>query len=878
MRWAVVGIVIGVGSLWGQPAVEWSTFLGSTAQDELRAVARARDGSIIVAGWTLGVNFPVRNAWQPQKAGGEDAVVAKFSATGSLLWATYLGGSGNDRALGVAVDGEGNIYVVGLTTSTDFPVANALQSTKSGGSDAFLAKFSPNGQRLWATYYGGTGDDAATAAVVDAQGMLDVTGFTASTDFPTTSSALQRTLAGYTDAFLLQLRPDGARVWASYFGGTAPDYAYGIAVDARRRIYLCGETSSPNFPLRSAFQDGIRGGTDAFVVSFGPFGTWNWSSYYGGSDNDRASAIAVTPEGVVTVVGTTASGDLRVSPVWQLQHGGGSTDAFVLQVSAEGQFRWATFLGGAESDAAFGCATDPVGSLYVAGRTSSSNFPRIGSQRERAGGDDLFVLKLHRSGMPQWSMLFGGSSNDQALALAADSAGNLVLVGASGSDDFPVSSGAFQTGLAGLNDGIVVALAGYLLSLELEPLPGPVLCSGDSLWVRWHVRGGLFGEGNRFVVELSDAGGSFQSPLQLDSLSARGDTALRVFIPEQLLAGQYRLRVAATQPLAYSNDGGIFPAQPFPKEPRIARDGDTVFCEGRRVIFYVVEPQSGVRYRWWRDTLPVAEDSPIYAATESGTYTVEAYNSCGSIRSRQSFRVTVKPLPRRPVIMPAGTIRLCSGDTVELRIVGEPRGSYLWFRNDTALAAERDTLLRVWQAGTYTVEARNECGSLRAQPVTVRLIPRPPKPVIGRRGDTLVSSALTGNQWLDEQKQPIPGATGREFVPPRDGTYYVQVTVDSCSSISDPYAFVRSAVEENSRRALRWRFEVLAYGDARLVLEEVPGTIRVRIVDLLGCSLWEQEVTQGEMRLPSARWAPGVYILQFEGRGLWEARLFVLQR
>ncbi len=873
----VLGMSIGGGLLFGQPMMEWSTFLGSAAQDELRAVARAGDGSIVVVGWTLGVNFPVLNAWQPQKGGGEDAVIAKFDASGTLLWATYFGGSGNERALGCAVGSDGSVYIVGVTTSTDLPVAGAFQATKSGGSDAFIAKFSASGQRLWATYYGGNGDDAATAVVLDAQGMVDITGFTTSTDFPVTSNAVQRVLGGYSDAFLLQLRPDGARVWATYFGGSAPDYAYGIAVDARRRIYICGETSSPNFPLRNAFQASLAGGTDAFVASFGAFGTWNWSSYYGGSENDRAVGIAAALEDFVGIVGITASADLPVTPEWQLQHGGGASDGFVLQLSVDGRFRWASFLGGGDNDAALSCASDPVGNLYVAGRTSSANFPRLGTVRQHSGGDDCFVLKLHRSGMPQWSLLWGGSGSEQALGLAVDSMGNLALVGTSGSEDFPVSSGAYQTTLAGLNDGVVAIFAGYLLSLDLEPLPGPVLCTGDSLLVRWRVRGGMFGAENTFVVELSDAGGSFQAPLRLDSLQARGDTAFRVFIPEQPPGGQYRLRVMATQPLAYSNDGGRLPSQQRPREPRAALDGDTSFCEGRRAVLYVVEPQPGVRYRWWRDTVPVAHDAPMYAVTESGTYTVEAYNGCGSVRGRQVFRILVRPLPRRPVIVPSGTLRLCSGDTLELHIGGEPGVTYLWFRNDTALARERDTLLRVWQAGTYTVEARNDCGSLRAQPVTVRVVPRPPKPVIGRRGDTLVSSALTGNQWLDEAKQPIPGATQREFVPPRDGTYYVQVTVDSCSSISDPYVFVRTAVREAASRPL-WFIEYPAWGEPRLVFGDNLQSVSIRIFNLLGSCLWEAVHNgAGSLALPTTGWAPGVYVLQLYIGGRWESRLVMVR-
>lgn len=880
--WRWIGGVAFLTSLaTAQPSVEWATYLGATAQDELRATALGPDGSIVVVGWTLGVNFPVRNAWQGANAGGEDAVIAKFDPSGSLLWSTYFGGSGNERAVAVAVDGEGNIYVVGTTTSPDLPVAGAFQSSKAAGSDAFIAKFSAAGQRLWATYYGGNGDEVATGVVVDAQGLVDITGYTTSTNFPVTANAVQTSLAGYADAFLLQMRPDGIRVWATYFGGTAPDYAFGIAVDARRTIYICGETSSPNFPLRNPFQRSLAGGTDAFVASFSAFGVLNWSSYYGGVDNDRAYSVAVTPDRRVTVVGVTASGDLRVTPVWQVQHAGGGTDGFVLQLSSAGEFLWATFLGGGEPDVALSCAADPVGSLYVAGRTASGDFSVQGGGGGRGGGDDLFIVKLHRSGMPQWGLLYGGTGAEQAYGIALDSSGNIVAVGSSGSTDFPTTSNAWQTNLAGLNDGVVLRLQGYVLSIELQSLPDTVLCTGDSLWLRWRVMGGEFRVENFFVAELSDAGGSFQAAVRLDSIQARRDTALRVFIPVRPLGGRYRLRIAATAPLAYSNDNGTFlSALQRPQEPQVALDGDTVFCQGRRAVLYIVQPQPGVFYRWRRDSLVVSEHDTIYAAMESGYYTVEAYNACGRVEARRGFRLTVLPLPRRPLITPSGTVRLCEGDTLELRITGEPGVQYLWFRNDTALVGASDTVLRVWRGGTYEVEARNTCGSVRSQNrVVVRLVPRPPKPVIGRRGDTLISSALTGNQWLDEQKQPIPGATGREFVPPRDGTYYVQVTVDSCSSVSDPYVFVRSGIGEQAGAGFSWHIEPNPTSGSAYIVGEGVGRVLVRVLDILGRSLWQQEVLlEGPFRLPlpSQRWAAGTYSVQLLRQGSFTQRYLVV--
>ncbi|MDW7996900.1 MAG: hypothetical protein RMJ46_04370, partial [Bacteroidota bacterium] len=529
-----------------------------------------------------------------------------------------------------------------------------------------------------------------------------------------------------------------------------------------------------------------------------------------------------------------------------------------------------------------GCAADPIGNLYVAGRTASANFPVLGTPRQLAGGDDFFVLKFHRTGMPQWSLLYGGSAAEQSLALTVDSAGNLVVVGSSGSSDFPATAGAYQTSLAGLNDGVVTRLGGYLLSLELEPLPDTVLCTGDYLRLRWRVRGGQFAA-ESLPCRASDAGGSFQAPILLDSVTARRDTALSVFVPAQPPGGQYRFRVAATQPLAYSNDNGRFlSAQQRPREPQVTMDGDTVFCEGRRALLYIVEPQPGVRYRWWRDSAVVSENATEYLVMESGTYTAEAYNACGSVRARRTFAITVRPLPRRPIIVPSDDVRVCSGDTVELRITGEPGVSYLWFRNDTALAGARDTILRVWQTGTYTVEARNDCGAVRAQnSARVRVVPRPPKPLIGRRGDTLVSSALSGNQWLDENKQPIPGAVGREFVPPHDGTYYVQVTVDSCSTLSDPYVFVRSSVGDGCPSIPRWRVEPNPATELlRISIEGLSGPVLLEVFDIFGRSLHHQHLWLSygtTVDIGIVRWTRGVYSVCLTSKGLQWYRVFVKQ-
>jgi hypothetical protein len=204
------------------PVLTSSTYLGGGGQNSVTGIAVDAPGNIFVAGWTDALNFPAVNAFHALSGGSVDAFVAKLAPGGnSLLYCTYLGGSGDDRAFAIAVDASGSAYVTGWTGSPNFPTVNPLQSNRAGGRDAFVAKLNPSGNALlYSTFLGGNGNDSGNGIAVDGGGSAYVAGDTASPNFPT-ASAYQSSLRGAQNAFVAKLSASGSLAYATYLGGTA---------------------------------------------------------------------------------------------------------------------------------------------------------------------------------------------------------------------------------------------------------------------------------------------------------------------------------------------------------------------------------------------------------------------------------------------------------------------------------------------------------------------------------------------------------------------------------------------------------------------------------------------------------------------------------
>ncbi|MBN1447568.1 MAG: SBBP repeat-containing protein [Bacteroidetes bacterium] len=246
-------------------SVLWATYFGGYGRNAVTGVAIDSYGDVLIAGHTSSTVFPVTNS--SVYAGGDyDAFAAKLSGGGSVVWATYCGGGGTDRAHGVACDGNGNVFITGETSSTNFPVtAGASQTTFAGIADAFLVKYAASGMVQWSTYCGGNGADLAMGCVTDGSGNFIITGYTISANFPVTNASHYAGGVGW-DAFIVKYSSSGAITWASYYGGTSEDKAHGVAADIGGNMIITGETNSSNFPVTDASSN--AGSYDAFVVHF----------------------------------------------------------------------------------------------------------------------------------------------------------------------------------------------------------------------------------------------------------------------------------------------------------------------------------------------------------------------------------------------------------------------------------------------------------------------------------------------------------------------------------------------------------------------------------------------------------------------------------
>lgn len=465
------------------PVLVYSTYLGGSGGEQGNGIALDSAGSAYLTGWTRSTDFPtVGSPVQGSQAGGFDAFVVKLNAQGSAVdYATYLGGSSNDKGNAIAVDSSGHAYIAGQTSSTNFPTTNALQQrfggATAGTGDAFIAELNATGSGLvFSTYLGGAADDQANGIALDGSGNIYVAGSTLSSNFPTTTGAFQTAYKGGTsvgDAFVTKLNAGGASLaYSTYLGGTNDDQANAIAVDASGNAYVAGSTVSTNFPTVNAAQPAHasdNGLDDAFVAQLNPAGSnLVYSTYLGGTDDDIAQALAIDGSGNAYVTGFTLSSNFPTAgtPFHAAPSGTGTHEqAFVAKVaSGTGVLNYSTYLGGSGNDVGYGIAVDPSGNAYVVGETSSSDFPTTanGQQTTYGGGNDAFLAKLNPAGSSlAYGTFLGGASTDYAQAVAVDAGGNAYLTGNSHSSNFPTAN-AIQGQLGGFYTAFVAKIGSHI--------------------------------------------------------------------------------------------------------------------------------------------------------------------------------------------------------------------------------------------------------------------------------------------------------------------------------------------------------------------------------------------------------------------------------
>jgi Beta-propeller repeat len=502
----------------------FSTYFGGLHNDVTYALTLDAAGNIYMAGRTASEDFPVSgSALQPvrQNIGTYtyDGFIAKFSPAGTLLYSTFLGGSSDDSINGVALDASGNAFVVGTTSSVDFPVTTgAMQGAyQGGGSDGFIAQISPDGsQLLYSTYFGTPGSDAVNVIKADAAGYI-IGGSSGAAGLPTTSGSYQPANAGQANAFFGRFTFSSGTLAINaltYLGGNAQvngPSVNSVDVDSSGNVYFTGEVFDPSYTVTSnaliptfSFSGACAVSSTpesaGFVTKFSPdFSKLLYSTYLGGHTEATANAheevgcaqrgiyLHVNADSSILIIGNTSESDFPITSNAirsQLNgDGGAGFDDFVTIISADGsKFVYSTFLGGTDFEYSDSAAVDSQGNIWIFGATDSTDFPTTSDALQPASGGaaDGSLTELSPDGTQiLYSTYYGGNGNDNQNGghIVIDAANNVYLASDTSSTNFGVTTNAFQSTYADSDQGpdgsdAYLSILGSGIISMISPLTG----------------------------------------------------------------------------------------------------------------------------------------------------------------------------------------------------------------------------------------------------------------------------------------------------------------------------------------------------------------------------------------------------------------------
>lgn len=452
------------------PALAYLTYLGGSGGETPAAMAVDAAGNIYLGGSTGSTNFPVTaGSFQGTNKGTLDAFVSKYSPAGVLLYSTLIGGTDRDLINDIAVDGQGSVYFVGATASTNFPLSNAIQASNKGGQSGFdviFGKLNPAGTALvYSSYYGGNYDDVAYACAIDADSNLYLTGYAISDNFPFTPGSFQTSNRSpiLANGFVTKIAPAGdTAVFSTYLGGGIDETLYDLALDKNRNIYVVGYSISSNYPVVGAYQPTNRGNQDAVLTKLSANGTGIlFSTFIGSSGLETAYGVEVDGNDNVFVVGVTGSNTFPTTPNAIKKELQGPLDLFIMKFDASGStLQASTLFGGNQREEPFKIALDRGGSLYIAGTTSSSGIAPVEAVQPLHGGaSDAFVLKLNSAlDSVQMFTYIGGASDDIGMTMALDAGGRVLVAGTAASTNLLTTNNAAQKTPGGGTDGFLAII------------------------------------------------------------------------------------------------------------------------------------------------------------------------------------------------------------------------------------------------------------------------------------------------------------------------------------------------------------------------------------------------------------------------------------
>jgi hypothetical protein len=774
-------------------AIVYQSYLGGTRMDEARAITLDSHNRACIAGFTLSTDYPTTGgSYDPTYNGGNyDGFITVMSADGQALgYSSFIGGSGQDLAYGLALDSSGRAYVTGYTQSASFPTTTGVyQSLFNGGeSDVFVTRLSSDAQSLsYSTFLGGMEQDSASDIAVDSSGQAYVTGFTYSSDYPTTNLSYDESHNGGKDVFVSKLSADGTSlIYSTFLGGWNNEEGKGITVDSTGNAYVVGHTYSTDFPTTvGAFSDSYDANIDTFVTILESDGSKLFSStYLGGDSYDYGKDIALDGAGRIIVTGQTYSTDFPTTTgAFSTVHNGGGYDGFISAFNSTlSSLAWSSFIGGTNSDACRAIAVNSSGQAMVTGTTRSSDFPTTTGAYDEShnGSDDVFVATFTSAGDGLvYATFLGASSSDEGMAIAVDSSGKAYVTGYTYSASYPTTSGVFDSTINGDTDVFVSVLntAGSELS---------------------------------YSTFLGGAQEDYGTGIESDSSGNIYVTGYTRSTNYPVSAGAYTERGNAGSAFVTKLDPNCtIPDQPGPVS------GDSVVCEGATGKLYSIAAVNGATSYHW--TIPPdahftsGQGSLVISVdfgSQSGEVYVKAVNDCGySEKSSKAITIITEPPQPGPI---SGNTQVCFNETGVHYSISYISGAtgYTWTVPPGATIASGQGGLSIYvnfgtESGNITVTPENSCGSgiprsltvQNVSPVSVLSSPEDTELCPGSRLTATVENAGGGTfswQWYKGGTALTDGGTisGTQtqtlvifpVALSDDGSYFCTVS-NSCSSV-----------------------------------------------------------------------------------------------
>lgn len=709
---------------------EWTVGIGGSLADEGHAITSDAAGNVYVAGsFRDAVDFdPSANDATLTSNGNADVFIEKMDANGQLIWAKSFGGTASDYPQDIAVDANGNVYVIGYFKSTvDFdPNAGVTSISAHGASDVYIEKLDANGQLIWVKTMGGTSLDEGAAISIDEAGNIYTTGlFRNTVDFDPGAGTAELTSNGGKDVFVQKLDNNGDFIWATNIGGPSNEKAFEMDVDDAGNVYTIGYfAGTVDFdPGTSAVNRTSRGMNDIFVEKLDANGNFQWVNTIEGPESNTGSSVAVDAAGNVYAVGEfSGSVDFNPDPNMDMDVvATGGTDAFIQKVDANGELMWVKKIGGTSTDALHSVIVDAENNIMVTGSFSSAFNIDPTQSFQSAGLTDAFVAKYQADATFSSAVSFGGISTDFGQKIHMSSDGGVYTVGTfyNANVDFDPGIGLDEVTNKGGADAFVQKLQ-YCISADVPTFSTSAtqICAGNEL--TFEIISGELNGATKWVWHAGDCTGEVIGEGPSITLNPTETTTYYV-------SGEGG---CISAPICQSSTIEVMPTPTTTESATI--------CQGESYTF----PDGTVK-----DNI-----------TESFTYS-SVFSAAAGCDSIVNTALTVNPAYDF-----SDSQEICMGESFT-------------FGDGTVIDNITQTVTH-----TSVLSATTGCDST----VNMTVIPTILEANVKLNGQTLSTATDADSyQWFDcTTDMPIAGATHATFTPNYSGTFAVQITKNGCSTTS----------------------------------------------------------------------------------------------